>query len=51
MAAASTLLGMIRDGTSHSQPATITVYPNLVVRKSTALAPMQLPASTVVPAC
>ncbi len=37
--AASTLLGMIRDGISHSQPVTITVYPNLVVRKSTAPAP------------
>jgi DNA-binding LacI/PurR family transcriptional regulator len=37
--AASTLLGLIRDDTPYPRPATITVYPNLVVRKSTAPAP------------
>jgi DNA-binding LacI/PurR family transcriptional regulator len=34
--AATTLLAMIRDEKQHPPPATITVYPNLVVRKSTA---------------
>jgi len=37
--AASTLLGLIRDETPHPNHAAITVYPNLVVRKSTAQAP------------
>ncbi len=45
--AASTLLGLIRDGTQQPQPATITVYPNLVVRKSTAPAPSHLPPMAV----
>ena len=44
--AASTLLGMIRNETSHPQPATITVYPNLVIRKSTAPAPTRRPTAT-----
>ena len=44
--AASTLLGMIRNETSHPRPAAITVYPNLVVRKSTAPAPTQAPTAT-----
>jgi DNA-binding LacI/PurR family transcriptional regulator len=35
-AAASTLLGLIRDEIPHPRPPTITVYPKLVVRKSTA---------------
>jgi LacI family transcriptional regulator len=35
-AAASTLLGLIRDEIPHPHPAVITVYPSLVVRKSTA---------------
>jgi LacI family transcriptional regulator len=34
-AAASTLLGLIRDDIPHPHPAAITVYPKLVVRKST----------------
>ncbi|MFY9855873.1 MAG: LacI family DNA-binding transcriptional regulator [Terracidiphilus sp.] len=34
-AAASTLLGLIRDDIPHPHPAAITVYPRLVVRKST----------------
>jgi len=34
--AASTLLGLIRDAIPHPHPATITVYPKLMVRKSTA---------------
>jgi LacI family transcriptional regulator len=34
-AAASTLLGLIRDDMPHPRPAVITVYPKLVVRKST----------------
>ncbi len=34
-AAASTLLGLIRDDLPHPRPAFITVYPKLVVRKST----------------
>lgn len=34
-AAASTLLGLIRDDIPHPHPAVITVYPKLVVRKST----------------
>jgi DNA-binding LacI/PurR family transcriptional regulator len=34
--AASTLLGLIRDDAPYPRPAAITVYPNLVVRKSTA---------------
>lgn len=38
-AAASTLLGLIRDEISHPRPPAITVYPKLVVRKSTAHAP------------
>jgi LacI family transcriptional regulator len=33
--AASTLLGLIRDDIPHPHPAVITVYPKLVVRKST----------------
>ncbi len=36
--AASTLLGLIRDEITHPEPATITVHPKLVVRKSTAIA-------------
>ncbi|MGO8759698.1 MAG: LacI family DNA-binding transcriptional regulator [Terracidiphilus sp.] len=43
--AASTLLELIRDGTSHPRPAVITVYPNLVVRKSTAPAPSSVPSA------
>jgi LacI family transcriptional regulator len=35
-AAASTLLGLIRDEIPHPRPTVITVYPKLVVRKSTA---------------
>jgi hypothetical protein len=35
-AAASTLLGLISDQIPHARPAVITVYPKLVVRKSTA---------------
>jgi len=35
-AAASALLGLIRDEIPHPHPAVITVYPKLVVRKSTA---------------
>lgn len=38
-AAASTLLGLIRDDIPHPHPAAITVYPKLVVRQSTAHAP------------
>jgi DNA-binding LacI/PurR family transcriptional regulator len=34
-AAASTLLKLIRDEIPHPHPAVITVYPKLVVRKST----------------
>jgi LacI family transcriptional regulator len=34
--AASTLLQLIRDAIPHPHPATITVYPKLIVRKSTA---------------
>jgi LacI family transcriptional regulator len=34
-AAASTLLGLIRDDMPHPRPAVITVFPKLVVRKST----------------
>lgn len=37
--AASTLLGLIRDEIPRPHPAVITVYPKLVVRKSTAHAP------------
>jgi DNA-binding LacI/PurR family transcriptional regulator len=48
--AASTLLAMIRDETLHAHATTITVYPNLVVRKSTAPAAVQAPAATVVAA-
>jgi DNA-binding LacI/PurR family transcriptional regulator len=43
--AASTLLGLIREEASHTQPGAITVYPNLVVRKSTGPAPAQVPAA------
>jgi LacI family transcriptional regulator len=38
-AAATTLLALIRDEIPHPQPEAITVYPRLVVRKSTAAAP------------
>jgi len=48
--AASTLLAMIREEAPHTQPATITVYPNLVVRKSTAPAPTQASTATAVAA-
>jgi len=34
-AAASTLLGLIRNDIPHPRPSTITVYPKLIVRKST----------------
>jgi DNA-binding LacI/PurR family transcriptional regulator len=34
-AAASTLLGLIRDDIPHPHPEVITVYPKLIVRKST----------------
>ena len=34
-AAATTLLGLIRDEIPHPHPPVITVYPKLVVRKST----------------
>jgi LacI family transcriptional regulator len=37
-AAASTLLGLIGDQIPHPHPSVITVYPKLVVRKSTAQA-------------
>ena len=40
-AAASTLLGLIRDDIPHPHPAVITVYPRLVVRKSTGHATTQ----------
>jgi len=36
LTAANTLLGMIQNAIDHPLPATITVYPKLVVRKSTA---------------
>jgi LacI family transcriptional regulator len=36
-AAATTLLGLIRDEIPHPRPSVITVYPKLVVRKSTGL--------------
>ena len=39
-AAAATLLGLIRDEGSRPQPSIITVYPKLVVRKSTGHAPL-----------
>jgi LacI family transcriptional regulator len=35
LAAATTLLGLIRDEIPHPQPAVITVYPKLVIREST----------------
>ena len=38
-AAATTLLGLIRDEIPHPHPAAITVYPKLVVRESTGQAP------------
>ncbi len=44
--AASTLLGLVRDGTPHPHPAAITVYPKLMVRKSTAQAPVHALHST-----
>jgi DNA-binding LacI/PurR family transcriptional regulator len=44
--AASTLLGLIRDEIPHPQPAGIMVYPNLVIRKSTAQAPTHAPQPT-----
>lgn len=37
-AAATTLLGLIQDSIPHPHPTTITVYPRLIVRKSTASA-------------
>jgi LacI family transcriptional regulator len=37
--AASTLLSLIRDDIPHPHPAAITVYPKLVVRKSTGHSP------------
>lgn len=40
-AAASTLLGLIRDDIPHPHPSVITVYPKLVVRKSTSHASTQ----------
>ena len=40
-AAASTLLGLIADQIPDPRPAVITVYPKLVVRKSTAQAAMR----------
>jgi LacI family transcriptional regulator len=40
-AAASTLLGLIRDDLPHPRPAFITVYPKLVVRKSTSHAALR----------
>lgn len=45
--AASTLLGLICDKSPHPQPAAIMVYPNLVVRKSTAPAPTHVPTAAV----
>lgn len=39
-AAASTLLGLIRDEIPHPHPPVITVFPKLVVRKSTSQAPV-----------
>lgn len=41
--AATTLLGVIRDDVTSQHPDVITVYPNLVVRKSTAPPPLHLP--------
>jgi DNA-binding LacI/PurR family transcriptional regulator len=41
--AASTLLKLIRDGALHPQPSTLTVYPRLVVRKSTSHAARHSP--------
>jgi LacI family transcriptional regulator len=38
-AAATTLLGLIRDEIPHPHPAAITVYPKLVIRESTGHAP------------
>jgi DNA-binding LacI/PurR family transcriptional regulator len=38
-AAATTLLGLIRDEIPHPHPAVITVYPKLVIRKSTSHVP------------
>jgi hypothetical protein len=49
-AAASTLLGLIRDDLPHPRPAFITVYPKLVVRKSTAIAPPPSPSFAANPA-
>jgi LacI family transcriptional regulator len=39
--AATTILGLIRGEIPHPHPAVITVYPKLVVRKSTGHAPSQ----------
>ena len=43
-AAASTLLGLIRDELPHPRPTVITVYPKLVVRKSTGHEPSRTSA-------
>jgi LacI family transcriptional regulator len=43
-AAATTMLGMIRDEIPHPRPTVITVYPKLVVRKSTGHAPTRASA-------
>jgi DNA-binding LacI/PurR family transcriptional regulator len=47
--AAITLLRLMRDGTALPHPPAITVYPNLVVRKSTAPAPTHAPAASAAP--
>jgi DNA-binding LacI/PurR family transcriptional regulator len=47
-AAASTLLGLIRDDMPHPHPAVITVYPKLVVRKSTGHAALRTATSSPV---
>ena len=44
-AAASTLLAIIHNGHGERPPASITVYPNLVVRESTGLPPCTEAAS------
>lgn len=43
-AAATTMLSMIRDEIPHPRPTVITVYPKLVVRKSTGHAPVRVTA-------
>ena len=46
--AATTLLGLIQDAIPGPHPATITVYPKLIVRKSTAhVSPLRTPHATI----